>query len=86
MEEHHDVVERRRHEFAGRPLPRQQQRAFDFICAELADGRPFPSRKAMREHMGWKNESGVLDVLAALRRKRKIRMRPDGTHELETAP
>jgi hypothetical protein len=33
----------------------QLQRVMDFIEAEIAVGRGFPTRAAIAQHMGWKN-------------------------------
>jgi hypothetical protein len=37
-------------------------KAYQFIKAELAAGRPFPSMRAIADHMGWINESGARDA------------------------
>lgn len=40
--------------------------ALEFIKAETAAGRKFPSAYQIAFHMGWKNDSSVNDVLARL--------------------
>lgn len=47
-------------------LSPQRAKVLAFLKAEDAAGRGFPSRQQIRDHMGWKNESGVVDVLHAL--------------------
>lgn len=39
---------------------------FAFIKAELAEGHPFPSSRAIADHMNWKNEGSVASALLAL--------------------
>lgn len=45
--------------------PRRRQ-AFEFILAEITAGRGFPSRGAISNHMGWKNESSAAAVCSTL--------------------
>lgn len=42
--------------------PRRRQ-CFDFIQAEVAAGRPFPSTQAILDHMGWQQPQSVRDCL-----------------------
>lgn len=59
-------------------LSPQRAKVLAFLHAEVAAGRRFPSREQIRDHMGWKNESSVIDVLHTLagrgdiKRKRSI--------------
>lgn len=48
-----------------KPSP-QQARVLDFIKARDGVGQPFPTRREIADHMGWKNVSGALDCLHAL--------------------
>ena len=43
-----------------------------FIEAEIAAGRPFPSRVQVARHMGWKTTSGVQDALTRLVRWKRL--------------
>lgn len=43
--------------------PEQRLKVLAFIEAEITAGRPFPSRSAIKYHMGWKHTSGVLETL-----------------------
>lgn len=43
-----------------------QRKVLDFIHAEIAAGRGFPKRITIRDHMGWKNRTGVRSVLLGL--------------------
>lgn len=47
-------------------LSPQRAKVLAFLKAENAAGRGFPSRQQIRDHMGWKNDGGVVDVLQAL--------------------
>lgn len=49
----------------SRPAP-NREKLLRFIKAEIAAGRPFPSKRALAEHMGWKNQSSAADALWAL--------------------
>lgn len=44
------------------PSP-QRQRVLDFITAEIAAGRPFPTHRQIADHMGWKATSSVNEAL-----------------------
>ena len=45
--------------------PRRTQ-AFEFIQAEIAAGRSFPSAQSLANHMGWKHQSSARDCLCSL--------------------
>jgi hypothetical protein len=47
-------------------LAPKQQAILDFIKAEIAAGRDFPAKRVIANHMGWKNVSGVYDVMHLL--------------------
>jgi len=47
-------------------LPPQRRKVMLFIRSEVESGRPFPSRKAIAQHMGWKRENSSVDVLVTL--------------------
>jgi hypothetical protein len=47
-------------------LPKQRGRVLAFIQSEVAKGRPFPSKRAIRDHMGWSQMTSAADVLNSL--------------------
>ncbi len=57
---------------SGRDMPAtlqrapQRRRVYEFICAEHEAGRPFPTKRQIADHMGWKNKTGAGDCLNAL--------------------
>lgn len=57
-----------------RKPPPQRKRVLDFICAEIAAARPFPTTAAIREHMGWQHDASVLTCLALLRGDGHLKM------------
>lgn len=47
-------------------LPAQRRKALAFIQAEVSKGRPFPTRRQLCIHMGWKQDGSASDVMANL--------------------
>ena len=47
-------------------LPGQRQRVLDFIKAELAAGRSWPSIDTITSHMGWKERTSAINCLQKL--------------------
>ena len=47
---------------------------FEFIKEELVAGRPFPSKRAIAEKIGWQRKSSVNDILVRLVRAGLLRI------------
>ncbi|MBY0559935.1 hypothetical protein [Hyphomicrobium sp.] len=48
------------------PLPAQQAVVLAFVVDELAAARPFPSFRAIADHVGWTKEGSARDCLLRL--------------------
>jgi len=59
------------------PSP-QRARVLAFIKAEIAAGRPFPSTRAIADHIGWARTESAANVLAALAVDGLLRRRRHG--------
>lgn len=41
----------------------QRRRVYDFIIAEINATRPFPTKRQIRDHMGWVHDTSAYDAL-----------------------